>query len=183
MKLVCNKHPCFPSQFFLDAPFEYLEGRGSSPSIAEIRDVFPSPVAPTIATKLPTGSPASSGGFANDPQFNWEEAPGFRSTVKRESDVKALEGVKSPPSNVKTPNEITATRTGRLFSTNEIKHIGNENKVDCYGLITKTNLAEQRTDVQIENRAAKQNATDTDLGYKSFTERMRLSFTVSPTKT
>jgi hypothetical protein len=29
--------------------------RGSSPSIAEISDVFPSPVPPIIATKLPTG--------------------------------------------------------------------------------------------------------------------------------
>jgi hypothetical protein len=29
--------------------------RGSSPSIAEISDVFPSPVPPMIATKLPTG--------------------------------------------------------------------------------------------------------------------------------
>lgn len=28
---------------------------GSSPNIADIRDVFPSPVPPTIATKLPTG--------------------------------------------------------------------------------------------------------------------------------
>lgn len=33
---------------------EFSKG-GSSPSIAEIRDVFPSPVPPTIATKLPTG--------------------------------------------------------------------------------------------------------------------------------
>lgn len=28
---------------------------GSSPSIEDISDVFPSPVPPTIATKLPTG--------------------------------------------------------------------------------------------------------------------------------
>lgn len=28
---------------------------GSSPSIADMRDVFPSPVPPTTATKLPTG--------------------------------------------------------------------------------------------------------------------------------
>ena len=28
---------------------------GSSPSIADIKDDFPSPVLPTIATKLPTG--------------------------------------------------------------------------------------------------------------------------------
>ena len=32
-----------------------FEIAGSSPSIAEISDVFPSPVLPTIATKLPTG--------------------------------------------------------------------------------------------------------------------------------
>lgn len=30
--------------------------QGSSPSIADISDVFPSPVPPTIATKLPTGT-------------------------------------------------------------------------------------------------------------------------------
>lgn len=31
------------------------EMEGTSPSIAEISDVFPSPVPPTIATKLPIG--------------------------------------------------------------------------------------------------------------------------------
>lgn len=43
---------------------------------------------------------------------------GNRSTANRESDVKALAGVKSPPRNVKTPNETTVTRTGMLFSIN-----------------------------------------------------------------
>ena len=45
---------------------------------------------------------------------------GNRSTTNRESDVKALAGVKSPPSNVNTPNEITVTKTGMLFSINEL---------------------------------------------------------------
>lgn len=45
---------------------------------------------------------------------------GNRSTANRESDVKALAGVKSPPSKVKTPNEITVTKTGMLFSINEL---------------------------------------------------------------
>lgn len=44
---------------------------------------------------------------------------GNRSTENRESDVKALAGVKSPPSKVNTPNEITVTKTGMLFSINE----------------------------------------------------------------
>jgi len=45
---------------------------------------------------------------------------GNRSTANRESDVKALAGVKSPPSKVNTPNEITVTKTGMLFSINEL---------------------------------------------------------------
>jgi len=45
---------------------------------------------------------------------------GNRSTANRESDVKALAGVKSPPSNVNTPNEITVTKTGMEFSINEL---------------------------------------------------------------
>ena len=40
---------------------------------------------------------------------------GKRSTANRESDVKALAGVNSPPRRVKHPNEITVTRTGMLF--------------------------------------------------------------------
>ena len=43
---------------------------------------------------------------------------GKRSTAKRESDVNALAGVRSPPSNVNTPNETIVTRTGILFSIN-----------------------------------------------------------------
>lgn len=43
---------------------------------------------------------------------------GKRSTAKRESDVNALAGVRSPPSNVNTPNETIVTRTGMLFSMN-----------------------------------------------------------------
>jgi hypothetical protein len=45
---------------------------------------------------------------------------GNRSTANREREVKALAGVKSPPSNVNTPNEITVTKTGMLFSINEL---------------------------------------------------------------
>ena len=41
---------------------------------------------------------------------------GNRSTAKRESDVNALAGVKSPPSKVNVPNETTVTTTGMLFS-------------------------------------------------------------------
>jgi len=37
-------------------------------------------------------------------------------TAKRERDVNALAGVKSPPSRTKTPNETTVTTTGMLFS-------------------------------------------------------------------
>lgn len=43
---------------------------------------------------------------------------GKRSTAKRERDVNALAGVRSPPSNVNTPNETIVTRTGMLFSMN-----------------------------------------------------------------
>ena len=45
---------------------------------------------------------------------------GNRSTANRESDVKALAGVKFPPSKVKTPNDITVTKTGMLFSINAL---------------------------------------------------------------
>lgn len=45
---------------------------------------------------------------------------GNRRTANRESDVKALAGVKSPPSKVKTPKEITVTKTGMLFRINEL---------------------------------------------------------------
>ena len=41
---------------------------------------------------------------------------GKRSTAKRERDVNALAGVKSPPSKVNKPNETTVTTTGMLFS-------------------------------------------------------------------
>ena len=54
---------------------------------------------------------------------------GNRSTTDRESDVKALAGVKSPPSNVNTPNEITVTKTGMLFSINELHSQEEFNKV------------------------------------------------------
>lgn len=37
-------------------------------------------------------------------------------TAKRESEVNALAGVKSPPSKVNAPNETTVTTTGMLFS-------------------------------------------------------------------
>ena len=40
---------------------------------------------------------------------------GNRSTANRESDVNALAGVKSPPSKVNAPNEVTVTITGMLF--------------------------------------------------------------------
>lgn len=42
---------------------------------------------------------------------------GNRSTAKRDNDVNALAGVKSPPRKVKAPNEITVTTTGMLFNT------------------------------------------------------------------
>jgi len=45
---------------------------------------------------------------------------GNRRTANRESDVKALAGVRSPPSKVKTPNVITVTKTGMLFSINPL---------------------------------------------------------------
>lgn len=41
---------------------------------------------------------------------------GKRSTENKESDVNALAGVRSPPSKVNTPNEITITTTGILFN-------------------------------------------------------------------
>lgn len=41
---------------------------------------------------------------------------GKRRTANREIDVNAREGVRFPPSKVNTPNEITVTRTGILFS-------------------------------------------------------------------
>ena len=40
---------------------------------------------------------------------------GYRSIAKRESVVNALAGVKSPPSNVKIPNDINVTTTGMLL--------------------------------------------------------------------
>lgn len=45
---------------------------------------------------------------------------GNRSTENRESDVKALAGVRSPPSKVNTPNVITVTKTGMLFRINPL---------------------------------------------------------------
>lgn len=42
---------------------------------------------------------------------------GNRSTANSERDVNALAAVRSPPSKVNVPNEITITRTGILFST------------------------------------------------------------------
>lgn len=41
---------------------------------------------------------------------------GKRSTANKESDVNALAGVRSPPSKVNIPNEITVTTTGILLS-------------------------------------------------------------------
>lgn len=41
---------------------------------------------------------------------------GKRNTANNESDVKALAGVNSPPSNVNNPNETTITTTGILFN-------------------------------------------------------------------
>ena len=41
---------------------------------------------------------------------------GYRSIAKRESDVNALAGVRSPPSKVNDPNEVTVTIIGMLFS-------------------------------------------------------------------
>lgn len=41
---------------------------------------------------------------------------GNRRTAKRERDVNALAGVRSPPSKVNIPKEITVTTTGMLFS-------------------------------------------------------------------
>lgn len=41
---------------------------------------------------------------------------GNRSTAKRESDVNALAGVKSPPRKVNIPNDVSVTTTGMLFS-------------------------------------------------------------------
>lgn len=43
---------------------------------------------------------------------------GKRRTANKESDVKALAGVNSPPSNVNNPNETTMTTTGILFNIN-----------------------------------------------------------------
>ena len=45
---------------------------------------------------------------------------GKRSTANKESDVNARAGVRSPPSSVNNPNEVTVTRTGRLFSINPL---------------------------------------------------------------
>lgn len=41
---------------------------------------------------------------------------GNRRTAKRESEVNARAGVKSPPSKVNVPNETTVTITGMLFN-------------------------------------------------------------------
>jgi len=54
---------------------------------------------------------------------------GNRSTANKESDVKALEGVKSPPSKVNIPNDVTVTRTGILLSMKVLHCRGNENGV------------------------------------------------------
>lgn len=43
---------------------------------------------------------------------------GNRSTENKERDVNALAGVRSPPSKVNIPNEITITKTGILFKRN-----------------------------------------------------------------
>lgn len=45
---------------------------------------------------------------------------GNRNTANKERDVNALEGVRSPPSKVKTPNEMTVTKTGMLFRINPL---------------------------------------------------------------
>jgi hypothetical protein len=45
---------------------------------------------------------------------------GQRSTANREREVNALAGVRSPPSKVNIPNEITVTTTGMLFSINPL---------------------------------------------------------------
>lgn len=58
---------------------------------------------------------------------------GIRNTANRERDVKALAGVKSPPSNVKIPNDITVTITGMLFSMKLLncnKRKNNQNKYE-----------------------------------------------------
>lgn len=58
---------------------------------------------------------------------------GNRSTANRESDVNALAGVRSPPSKVNIPNEITVTTTGMLFSIKllncKTREKGQENNV------------------------------------------------------
>lgn len=41
---------------------------------------------------------------------------GKRKTANNDKDVKALAGVKSPPSKVNSPNETTITTTGMLLS-------------------------------------------------------------------
>lgn len=41
---------------------------------------------------------------------------GNRSTANNESDVNALDGVKSPPKAVNNPKAVTVTKTGMLFS-------------------------------------------------------------------
>ena len=41
---------------------------------------------------------------------------GNRSTANSESDVNALDGVKSPPKAVNNPKAVTVTKTGMLFS-------------------------------------------------------------------
>lgn len=52
---------------------------------------------------------------------------GNRSIAKRESDVNALAGVRSPPSKVNNPNEVTVTTTGMLFSM-KVLHCKTRNK-------------------------------------------------------
>lgn len=48
---------------------------------------------------------------------------GKRKTANRDIDVNALAGVKSPPSKVNIPNEVTVTRTGMLFSIKVLSYI------------------------------------------------------------
>lgn len=51
---------------------------------------------------------------------------GNRRTAKRESEVKARAGVRSPPNKVNIPNETTVTRTGMLFNM-KLLHCKSEN--------------------------------------------------------
>lgn len=86
---------------------------------------------------------------------------GNRSTANRESDVNALAGVRSPPSKVNNPNEITVTTTGMLFSKNPLHW---------------------KTRERVREKQKPENGWSHDFGYAHKTENMILMIHITPCK-